>query len=939
MLKKIILMSLFLFSCMNKSKNVFKQHPLDQSKSRTITLENGLKVFLLSDPKFNISAASMAVGVGSLENPENREGIAHFLEHMLFLGTEKFPDVDEYSEYLRTFGGYANAYTASDHTNYQLQVLPDGFEGAIDRFAQFFIAPLFTEKYTEREVNAVNSEHQKNIMNDNWRQYRITSLFARDGHPSRKFGTGNLETIGDITRDELIEFYKNHYSSNRMGLALLSNHSLNDLENWSKKYFSSIKNRDLKKNYHDPAVFDKKETFRLVRIEPVKDIRDLQITYPITGTRSMYESKPGRQVGFIIGHEGKGSLLSYLKEKGLATSLSAGARSDTEEYGLVSIKIGLTPQGLENYKEVIKATVNYIELMKNSGYQSHVYNELKTMAELEYIYSSKGEGMWRATQLANEAMMYPLEDVGKINYIYRNNNPDSYESLLQQLTLDNMLVVLTAKGLKTDKVEKYYQAPYGYEEDKVFYQELTNIKRREGLTIPAVNPFIPKSASIPEREIIEDIRPVLISKEKGHELYFGVDHQFLRPKGVINLKVLLPKETMTVNHRVFSKVYAACVNESLNEVGYPAKQAGLNYSFREGYEGFSIIVSGYSESAISLYKTLLNHMVDFSLTEDQFNAIKDKIVRTYENFSLSDAHQQTREKGYDVFDNVKYTWEESLPIAEGTTLKQIKDYAKTIYEKTFLEALVYGDFTELDSRNVINEFISSTKTKGINRESVFDLKYLVQSDPEFLQYVDKLKVNNSCFYREYNIGNDSPKTRALSLVISQAIQQPFYTEMRTNQQLGYIVWSYPRLRNNTHYLAFVIQSGEYSALELSERASKLIYDLPETINNLESETFEQLKKSAIEKLEKRPMSIAEKAGKFKNYIFEFDADFDRDKKTIHALKSLNKETTSNALKFAVSDETRKTINFLMFAKQHKTEKKLVNTFKNLRDWKKSRKYN
>ena len=99
-------------------------------------------------------------------------------------------------------------------------------------------------------------------MNDNWRQYRITSLFARDGHPSRKFGTGNLETIGDITRDELIEFYKNHYSSNRMGLALLSNHSLNDLENWSKKYFSSIKNRDLKKNYHDPVVFDKKETFR-----------------------------------------------------------------------------------------------------------------------------------------------------------------------------------------------------------------------------------------------------------------------------------------------------------------------------------------------------------------------------------------------------------------------------------------------------------------------------------------------------------------------------------------------------------------------------------------------------------------------------------------------------------------------------------------------------
>ena len=61
---------------------------------------------------------------------------------------------------------------------------------------------------------------------------------------------------------------------------------------------------------------------------------------------------------------------------------------------------------------------------------------------------------------------------------------------------------------------------------------------------------------------------------------------------------------------------------------------------------------------------LLNHMIDFKVSELmllQFSAIQDKIIRSYENFSLSDAHQQTRERGYDVFDNVKYSWEESLP--------------------------------------------------------------------------------------------------------------------------------------------------------------------------------------------------------------------------------------------------------------------------------------
>ena len=168
----------------------------------------------------------------------------------------------------------------------------------------------------------------------------------------------------------------------------------------------------------------------------------------------------------------------------------------------------------------------------------------------------------------------------------------------------------------------------------------------------------------------------MLSSDLGHELYFGEDHEFLRPKGMISLKILMPQEQMSLNHRVYSKIYSACVNESLNELGYPAKQAGLNYSFREGYEGFYITINGYSESATSLYEMLLNHMIDFKVSEEQFSAIQDKIIRSYENFSLSDAHQQTREKGYDVFDNVKYSWEESLPFAKKASLNTIKDYAR-----------------------------------------------------------------------------------------------------------------------------------------------------------------------------------------------------------------------------------------------------------------------
>ena len=347
---------LFFLLCIACEDQSLMKHPLDKSQSKTIVLDNELKVYLLSDPDFNVSAASLAVDVGSLENPDNRLGLAHFLEHMLFLGTEKFPDVDEYSSYLKNNGGFSNAYTTTDHTNYQFQVLPDALEGAIDRFAQFFIAPLFTEEYTAREVNAVNSEHQKNIMNDGRRSYRFSQLFAKEGHPEQKFSTGDIETLGDINRTELLDFYDKHYSSNKMGLAILSTHSLDQLELWARKYFSDIKNRKLEISRHDPESMDKKETFRLVKIEPVKDIRELKLWFSIPGTRHLYESKPGQQLGFILGHEGEGSLLSYLKDKGWAITLSAGASEFSRDYGAAVVTVGLTDKGLEEYKDCLLYT-------------------------------------------------------------------------------------------------------------------------------------------------------------------------------------------------------------------------------------------------------------------------------------------------------------------------------------------------------------------------------------------------------------------------------------------------------------------------------------------------------------------------------------------------------------------------------------------------------
>lgn len=163
-------------------------------------------------------------------------------EHMLFLGTEKYPVENDYSSYLSENGGYSNAYTGSENTNYYFSVNKTALHGALDRFAQFFISPLFNSDCVNREINAVDSEHKKNLQQDNWRMYQLIKDLSDENHPFHKFGTGNMDTLmSDSIRDDLIQFHSRYYSSGIMKLVVYGVESLETLKGWVVDMFTDAK--------------------------------------------------------------------------------------------------------------------------------------------------------------------------------------------------------------------------------------------------------------------------------------------------------------------------------------------------------------------------------------------------------------------------------------------------------------------------------------------------------------------------------------------------------------------------------------------------------------------------------------------------------------------------------------------------------------------------
>ena len=115
------------------------------------TLSNGLKVLLISDPDTYYSSAALGVNIGSLVDKKDEQGLSHFCEHLLSMGSKKYPSENEYGEYLSKNGGSSNAYTEEDKTIFFFDVSNEAFEGALDRFAQFFISSIFSAGSVDQE--------------------------------------------------------------------------------------------------------------------------------------------------------------------------------------------------------------------------------------------------------------------------------------------------------------------------------------------------------------------------------------------------------------------------------------------------------------------------------------------------------------------------------------------------------------------------------------------------------------------------------------------------------------------------------------------------------------------------------------------------------------------------------------------------------------------
>lgn len=380
------------------------------------------------------AACAVVVGVGSWADPAGTPGAAHFLEHLLFLGSAKYPAENQYDGFLSKHGGSSNAQTDVEHTSYYFDVLPGAFREALDVFAQFFVEPTFAPGMVAREVKAIDNEFNETKRDDAARLDELMYVAgAEQGHPFATFTWGHAESLrhGDASAVQAVkDLYRDHYHASNMKLCLVAPASLDETEAWCRASFDKVKASPAtmpagrwRRTSWDAPPAPLKAPFSdgasaLCRVAPARDAaRDLRLVWPLPGVRGKWRTRPGDLAAHCLGHEGPTSALAQLRRSGLASGLVAGISgdgvSDSVACGaLFAVSVDLTEAGVARWAEVVGCVFAHARacLAALSGDAlARLSTELQTVERLNFDFEEEGEVDDLVEGLA--ALMLPADGV------------------------------------------------------------------------------------------------------------------------------------------------------------------------------------------------------------------------------------------------------------------------------------------------------------------------------------------------------------------------------------------------------------------------------------------------------------------------------------------------------------------------------------------------
>lgn len=899
---------------MNISRN-------DNRAYRALTLDNGLKVLLVQDKDSTKAAASMAVNAGHFDDPLDRQGLAHFLEHMLFLGTDHYPDSGSFNNFVSQSGGNTNAWTGTEHTCYYFDINNQAIEKALVQFSRFFIAPLLKPEETEKERNAIEAEFKLKIKDDGRRIYQAHKETVNPAHPFAKFSVGNLHTLADRERcisDELKEFFNTHYQAQWMTLVICANEQLDTMANWVNNYFSDIKgNKSVFKPIISEPLYRPQDIGKILHIEPHKHMQKLIISFAMPNIDDFYRHKTVSFIAHLLGYEGAGSLYSILKEQGWINALSAGGGINGSNFKDFNISMALTDEGIEYFEDIVEIVFEYICLINNNTDKlPRLYQDKKNLLQIAFDNQEKSRLIDWVSNLSINMQHYDEVNYVQGDYLMEGFNKAAHEMAMQWLTPHNMRLVLIHPDVEPERKTAWYNTPYKVEAiSSQWLDSLAHInKPLSTMLLPTANPYLAKDVILYAVQAPQT-KPHLLVKEPGFNFWFKQDNTFRVAKGHFYLAMDSHFAVKDVKHMALTRLFSDLFMDSVGEQFYPAELAGLSYHLTSHQGGLTLHTAGLSTSQLELVEQLLDTLFNVDICARRFAEYKKQLVRHWQSSNQNKPVSTL----FSVLGAKIMPWnpqpEELATALKNTCFQQFNEFRAEFFSALHVEAFLHGNWQQNEAKmfhkNVTKHLKNTAAIDDLSRP-LKEIKHVTCSELE-------LACSDNAMVIYYQAQTATVNEKIKLMILNHIINQDYFNELRTTQQLGYLVGSGYAPFNTRAGIAFYIQSPKFDAQTLLKRHNHFLNQFLVSLDTLDESTWQQHKQGLATHIAEKDKNLRLRSQRLWLAIGNKDHDFNMQKRLLAALHALSLDEMKHYT-IAIFSKDRPRFELLSNAKVTKSQK-------------------
>ncbi|KAM8875108.1 nardilysin-like [Spinachia spinachia] len=856
------------------------------------------------------AAAALCISVGSFSDPDDLPGLAHFLEHMVFMGSEKYPAENGFDAFLKKHGGSDNASTDCERTIFQFDVQKKYFREALDRWAQFFICPLMIEDAIDREVEAVDSEYQLARPSDSHRKEMLFGSLAKAGHPMGKFCWGNAQTLKHDPKEKQINtyqrlrhFWKRYYSAHYMTLTVQSKETLDTLEQWVKEIFIKVPNNSKPQVdfSHLLQPFDTPAFHKLYRVIPVRKVHALTISWAVPPQGKHYRVKPLHYISWLIGHEGTGSILSLLRKKCWALALFGG-NSETgfdqnTTYSIFSISITLTNQGYQNFYQVVHFVFQYLKMLQTLGPQQRIYEEIQKIEANEFHYQEQTDPIEFVENICENMQLFPKEDFLTGDLLMFEFDPQVISAALSQLTPEraNLLLLSPENEGQCPLREKWFGTSYNKEDilDEWAQRWSGDLNLNPELHLPAENKFIASDFALKEADCPDTEFPVRIMTNERGCMWYKKDNKFKIPKAYIRFNLISPIIQKSPENLVLFDIFVNILAHNLAEPAYEADVAQLEYKIVAGEHGLGIRLKGFNHKLPLLLKLIVDHLADFRAEPGVFNMFSEQLKKTYFNILI-----KPERLGQDVrlliLEHSRWSViQKYQAVMKALTVHDLVTFVTGLKAELYVEGLVQGNFTSTESREFLQYFIDKLQFQCLSVEVPVLFRVVELPQKQYLCKVKSLNKGdaNSEVTVYYQSGLKNLREHALMELMVMHMEEPCFDFLRTKETLGYQV--YPTCRNTSGVLGFSVtvetQATKFSTELVEAKIEEFLVSFGERLSGLSEEAFRTQVTALIKLKECEDAHLGEEVDRNWFEVVTQQYVFKRLNKEVEALKRFSQE--------------------------------------------------